>query len=63
MLNSVLNLSVFKTIDGIKDLKEVPHWRITHKEPKDTVLHPQVAKAPLDLHVLMREGRPAPALW
>ena len=63
MLNFVLNLSVFKTIDGIKDLKDVPHWTITHKEPKDNVLHPQFDKAPLDLNILMREGRPSPARW
>ena len=63
MLNFVLNLSVFKTIDGIKDLKDVPHWTITHKEPKDKALHPQFDKAPLDLNILMREGRPSPARW
>lgn len=55
------DITIFKTLPGIKDLKDVPHWTMTHKEPKDKQLHPQFDKAPIDLNILIRTGYPVPA--
>lgn len=59
----MLDINVFKTLDGIKDLKDVPHWTITHKEPKDKQLYPKLEKAPLDLALMLKSGHPVPAAW
>ena len=59
----MLDINVFKTLNGIKDLKDIPHWTITHKEPKDRTLHPQFDKAPLDLKAIKDRQSISPVAW
>ena len=59
----MLDINVFKTLNGIKDLKDIPHWTITHKEPKDNIVCPKLDKAPLDLPAVLKNGYPSPVAW